>query len=350
MKTTYILGAGFSCKAGLPLMNNFYFKSKDLYPKLKSEVQIKAFENVFDYYERFSKVKNYINVDFFNIEELLSIIEMDSYLNNKRAILRDYLIYIKTVINRCSEVFKQKESREYLAINYNFKNHKPGNYMKFLLKVMKLTEKDVTIRGKADRKKDGILSLNYDLILEYCLSIINKTLSLKTAGHRFTFNYGLEKDYVGDYDLDIVLDENRDNIFSIPYAKIHGSVNFLKRIGTKIETPLLIPPTWNKTGNANIKSVWGLAYKLISRSEKLVFIGYSIPETDIYLKYLLINGIKDCENLKKVDIVCYNESDDDMKKQKERYYRFFEENFKMKAVKYYNIKFEDWIKTVSLKD
>ncbi len=44
MNKVYILGAGFSRKAGLPLMNEFYFRSKDIFPRLKNDKEIIAFK------------------------------------------------------------------------------------------------------------------------------------------------------------------------------------------------------------------------------------------------------------------------------------------------------------------
>ena len=45
-------------------MNDFYFRSKDLFPNLTDEDDKKAFKSVFDYFDKFSKVKNIMNADF----------------------------------------------------------------------------------------------------------------------------------------------------------------------------------------------------------------------------------------------------------------------------------------------
>ena len=76
--TLYIFGAGFSAPLGLPLMNNFLVKSKDLYFKDKSKYAY--FDEVFNLIDEMSVSKNYYNTDLLNIEEILSILEMQSFL------------------------------------------------------------------------------------------------------------------------------------------------------------------------------------------------------------------------------------------------------------------------------
>lgn len=63
------------------------------------------------------------------------------------------------------------------------------------------------------------------------------------------------------------------------------------------DIPLLIPPTWNKTDyHPYIKVVWKHAAIELSEAENIFIIGYSMPETDLFFKYLLglgtINPIK----------------------------------------------------------
>ena len=107
IRETYILGAGFSRFATLPLMDDFYYTSKDIFPELDDESK-KVFNNVFNYFDHFSRSKNYMNTDLLNIEELLSIIEMDKYLNNRTRIKKDYLTYLKKVI----EIITSKYERD----------------------------------------------------------------------------------------------------------------------------------------------------------------------------------------------------------------------------------------------
>ena len=81
-KILYILGAGFSAPLGIPTMRNFMYLSKDLY--FLDPNEYKYFNNIYGLIEKFHKSKNYIECDLFNIEEVLSIIDMQSYvIDNK---------------------------------------------------------------------------------------------------------------------------------------------------------------------------------------------------------------------------------------------------------------------------
>ena len=94
-KVVYILGAGFSAPLGLPVMNNFLTKSKDMY-FINSE-KYSYFKNVFEMIKEMSVTKNYYSTDLFNIEEILSILEMQESLKGRR-LKKSFINFIKDVI------------------------------------------------------------------------------------------------------------------------------------------------------------------------------------------------------------------------------------------------------------
>ena len=78
-KVTYILGAGFSAPLGLPVMQDFLAKSKDLY--FSDPRRYRHFQRVFELVRNLSITKNYFDADLFNIEEILSILEMQVFVD-----------------------------------------------------------------------------------------------------------------------------------------------------------------------------------------------------------------------------------------------------------------------------
>lgn len=329
-RTTYILGAGFSRYANLPLMNDFYFRSKDLYPKLTDEPDKRSFEKVFEYFDDFSKVKHIMDADFYNIEELLSIIEMDSFVNGSKSIHKDYLNYLKKVIELSSPTKENDEGNYIIEGNITTKI-----YTDFLLNVYGIDKKLGYGRSqepyeyyfRSQVNDNGIISLNYDLILEKGLKSLNDHNEQNIFNYNaFDFEYRIENKYVRH----MYAQETKNKL---KLAKIHGSINFSNK-----SVPIIVPPTWNKTSNKQMQSIWKFAHDMLSQSNIIVFIGYSLPETDLYVKYLLISGIKDCYNLKEIIAVCYDEKNE----VKNRYEKFFDINFRNKAFKFYPIKFEKW--------
>jgi hypothetical protein len=94
-KVVYLLGAGFSAPLGIPVMNSFLTRSKDLY--FTDPARFSHFQEVFDTINELSVIKNYYSADLFNIEEILSILEMREYLEGSS--LKDTFIqYISDVI------------------------------------------------------------------------------------------------------------------------------------------------------------------------------------------------------------------------------------------------------------
>jgi hypothetical protein len=64
----------------------------------------------------------------------------------------------------------------------------------------------------------------------------------------------------------------------------------LKNAGMS-ETPVLVPPTWNKADSHRaLENVWSLAAQELSGAENIFVIGYSMPETDSFFRHLYALG------------------------------------------------------------
>ncbi|HHN47271.1 MAG TPA: hypothetical protein ENN09_07500, partial [Planctomycetes bacterium] len=94
-KVVYFLGAGFSAPLGIPTMRDFLTRSKDLFATDPHEYE--SFKNIFDTIQKMSYVKNFYNTDLFNIEEILSILEMEDTVKDKNR-SSAFAEYIKSVI------------------------------------------------------------------------------------------------------------------------------------------------------------------------------------------------------------------------------------------------------------
>jgi hypothetical protein len=72
----YILGAGFSREAGMPLIKDFLFQMRDSHEWLleqKQAVEADAVERVLEFRLRAASAAYYVNMDLENIEELFSL-------------------------------------------------------------------------------------------------------------------------------------------------------------------------------------------------------------------------------------------------------------------------------------
>jgi hypothetical protein len=316
MKTVYILGAGFSRAAGLPLMNDFYLTSKDIYSKL-DPISKKSFDKIYRFWDEYSSAKHYLTIDFFNIEELLSIIEMHNFLNGNKKLSSDLILFIKKVIElKTPDILSDKEKYEV--------------YERFIKNIFGIYE-DQGFASKTKEQDNSIISLNYDLLIENVLEKYNRynennMMKVFNIYRNFYIDYGENISPVNFF-----INNNFKTIISL--AKIHGSINF--------ENNLIIPPTWNKTNHPRISGIWKLAYRLLMEANNIYFIGYSLPITDNYIKYLLVNAIKESTNLKTIKII---NPDDNQNTVQKRYEDFFDKNLKVNGmISFESKKFEDWV-------
>jgi hypothetical protein len=66
---------------------------------------------------------------------------------------------------------------------------------------------------------------------------------------------------------------------------------------------LLVRPTWRKTFGLKLGTVWARALSAIEQADRIVIIGYSMPETDLHMKYLLAAGLMRNQRLSLISFV-----------------------------------------------
>lgn len=119
--------------------------------------------------------------------------------------------------------------------------------------------------------------------------------------------------------------------------------NFVHEIFLKIRTPcpihkrhtietFFVPPSWNKNDYLDSKILWKLASQKLKIADEIIFIGYSLPQADIYFKYLLLSSLP--EKKFSVEVV-----DPNIENIAGRYLEIFKDNISFKAMS-----FEDYIK------
>ena len=270
----YILGAGFSAYAGLPVMSNFLTKSKDIY--FENPEKYKYFEDLFKEFDKMTKIKNYFTSNLFNIEEILSVLEMNVAVGGETKTRDNFKTYIKDVIkyyNFDKDDFRLYKDRDLGSLDekpFSSKNDVINRYGYFVASLLhtKLFNMKETyyIQGELQSSKDhySIITFNYDMIIEQ----IKKHIEFFTGK-------------IEDGILDIY--------------KLHGSVD-----GD------IISPTWAKSITPEMKSIWSGAFLKLQDATQIRIIGYSLPITDSYFRYFLKSALLENNRLKKIDIICYD--------------------------------------------
>jgi NAD-dependent SIR2 family protein deacetylase len=75
------------------------------------------------------------------------------------------------------------------------------------------------------------------------------------------------------------------------------------RCGREIE-PVIVPPTWAKGGQSEVlRPVWAHALRALREAGRIFVIGYSMPSTDEFFRYMLALALATNEQLDKVLVV-----------------------------------------------
>lgn len=273
----YILGAGFSAYAGLPLMNDFVSKSKDMY--FDNIVKYKHFEKLFRDIDKLYKIKNYYQSNMFNIEEILSLMEMQQKLGETDSLRKQFVAYITDVINFYSPNhldFKTNSSTNAWANGIIENNQVASDYALFVLSLLngivykKNNDLLDSIYYQTNNKAEtsySVITFNYDLIIENILTFFNKN-------------------FISTNNIDL------------PIFKLHGCIS----------KGNIIPPTWSKDISKEAVKVWKDAFSVLVNATKIRIIGYSLPLSDSYFRYFLKSSVIKNQRLKEIDIICYDQN------------------------------------------
>jgi NAD-dependent SIR2 family protein deacetylase len=312
-KYVFVLGAGFSQESGAPLVDEFLPKARYLFANRFGSFgtrEIENFKKVFDYHEILSGARTKVKIDIDNIEEFFSIIDMNiihtKEIKKKEELeaTREALIYviIKT-LELCID-----ESR--YPVYYNFVKELFDGYIDF-----------------------SLITFNYDLILERALQNGSCEFNYCTdfAGDKLSNNQTKILKLHGSTNWLVCSKEKCNNLEIFDHKTIYPNFNKKCSKCNGAMVPLLVPPTWNKNFKYEaLRSVWSQAFDEISQATYLIFIGYSLPKTDLYFRHFLTLCLKNNKKLGKIILV-----DRETAGTVNRYNDFFEGNFARRFFSFY---------------
>ena len=297
------LGAGASKSEDVPLQNELfkvYFSLNNNDAYLEMNNRLYKFFN--DFFSLDIENNNLEEINFPTFEEILGILELSLDRGERFKIheLSNYTIELQQIkedlIFLIAIVIEEKLKRNSFNQNLN----KGTKFYRILIK--RLINQNKILNT-------DFISLNYDIILDNVLTDIYK--------YDFDLDYGIE-----------FTNFERSNDWKKPRSsravklyKPHGSLNWLycptcisttltpKEKGVvklrltpqKCTTcgnemiPIIIPPTFFKImSNRYLQEIWYKSEKALKEAKNIYFCGYSFPDADIHIKYLLkraeING------------------------------------------------------------
>lgn len=282
----FIFGAGASYDAGGPTQGQIfhdYFKTHDFEDDILEKFFQKIFLMEFPISNKYSP--------FPTFEEVLGILEFAIQNNaslGKDFPIEDIRILKEKVINLMAKTIKESLD-------------KPKNNNHEIL-INNLFE----VSNEANDYAYSFINLNYDILLD------NALMNLYNNSHnKIYLDYGIEL-----WRNFLLKNWSRPKDPRVYLLKPHGSLNwfycpscnsiYLNIKGTEFkkteiepiipectyckskQTLFIIPPTFFKTlTNVHITTILQNIQKEIVNSDYLVFIGYSFPDADLHLKYII---------------------------------------------------------------
>jgi hypothetical protein len=311
----YILGAGFSYNAGLPLMSNFLTVMRESIDWLEQSQrpEVSSINEIFEFRLRASGAAARTKINLDNIEELFSL-----------ASASENDLVTKAIPSAIAATLEYAEQRSFIPVTelrFNTGSltmpsswQDPPNFKQTTLTTKRVPVYDVfagLISGRFCRSTMGemrntVITFNYDTVLENSL-----------WGQKIPFDYCIPN--AATHSSARASTQEQE---PLKILKLHGSVNWGTQISEESPTtiygtyedlrnaddkPLLVPPTWRKTFGGVLVKVWEEALKAITEATRLIIVGFSIPPTDNHFKYLLGAGLR--ENVSLRDIVFVNRSE-----------------------------------------
>lgn len=334
-------GAGASASEGAPLQGDLF---KEYFQTCKTTKTMEA--RLIKFFKKFFgidvKHNNLDEVSFPTLEEILGVLELSL---NREESFKDYsLTPSKPLIQQIKEdlIFL-------IAIVLKKKLSKEAKYHRKL--VDKLIE-DNKLSSTA------FVTSNYDILIDNALTKLYPNYDVD-YGIEFT-NYEKNNDW-----------KRPRPQKAIYLYKLHGSLNWLycltcvsltltpkvKSVATlvfkpqkcdvcgSVMVPIVIPPTFFKVmSNFYLQEIWRKTENTLKQAKKFFFCGYSFPNADMHIKYLLKRV--EINRGSTPEIFIFNKykgkPSHEKMSEKLRYMRFFKDS--QKKVNYTNHSFEDFCK------
>jgi hypothetical protein len=362
-----IFGAGASANAGIPLMNNFVdtmwrYSVRGRAPNKISEDDRKLLALADEIRVGLEPYNTRANFNMRNLEDILSLLSFEALAGGDA--LKKYQTWVRAITRtiELSTVHPYQNSHR-TAPTY------PINLYHIFW--------DALLGENSTTPPPALITFNYDLVFErtlwdYFHGLSEESNKFKPKRDTCKINYFLRPyDFtIKTQKCDYVIAHNNFNKeyrqvnvrhdgfipsieynckadIEIPYLKLHGSLNWCSKTTPKqdeqipddlvpallatqsVETPLILPPVFNKMNLGDVSPVWKKALQILREAKHIILVGYSLPKTDIYMQYFLKSAVGPNSGLQKIivfdpTLFNHNEANDEMRK---RYRECFSPQF-----------------------
>lgn len=337
MKISIFLGAGASAAENCPIQDELfreYFKNIPL-KDLNTDMNIALYKFFKDMFNIDIKNDNMDEVSFPTFEEVLGLLDM---AEQRRESFKNF--GLETLNKKVDSIRFLRQYLILLMAKAIDKSERNNNYYHKLLLHNLL---------KGGLLEDAtFISANYDIHIDNTIAAL-----YSNKYHPIMLDYGVK---FTNFDIEGGWKVPKEP--SVKLYKIHGSLNWLycpicnsltltpyeggvMRLIYNMEeakclecgeitVPIIIPPTYFKNmTNVFVSTVWNEVERALRKSDILIFCGYSFPDADIHLKYM-IKRVQTSRKNAPLKIMVFNnyegKREESLRKEEERYKRFLGED------------------------
>lgn len=308
--TVVVFGAGASRSTGAPLTADFIDKAYELSRRRSEQLSFADFEVVFSLInERLQDLYAKSVVDLDNIESIFGLVEMGRLIGKLPRTPADEV----EAAARSMRCVLTQTIEHYCGFPFDGSTLKPNESYGRLAAVVG----DRQSRGEGGQF--AFITFNYDIALEFALGYESVDYSyglteilaheiplLKLHG---SLNWsGCGCGAIQEYPVARWLQQHpyrgASGLRSVPISQHLGDIPRHCEKAPHLAEPAIVPPSWNKTQyHGQVGRVWRQAALELSEAERIIVVGYSMPESDSFFRDLLALGISGASRLREFMVV-----------------------------------------------
>jgi hypothetical protein len=286
----FVLGAGASKMAGAPLMANFLDVADDLRKQNLAKEVLEDFDLVFKARAELQKAHSKAQLDIMNLESVFAAFEMAKLLERLGPLTPEEISRLSKAMRTLIVTTLE------LSINLPVRDRRvrpPSPYESFsgLIRVLVKARRTVSV-----------ITLNYDLCLDYALSSLGLPVSYCLGGEgdergtKFLKLHG-SMNFAQCSSCNKVVAWKLPDYFrqvgrhpwgdetSVRLKVASNMKHFMHCGGSSVEGAFIVPPTWNKAQHhEQLGVVWRAAANELKDAKDVYIIGFSLPPTDFFFR------------------------------------------------------------------
>lgn len=304
----YILGAGFCVDAGLPVLKDFLHSMRASLNWLRDqqrEDEREAASAVLRFRRQAASAALRLNLNIENIEDLFSLAAASGQYPLAQS--------MSTAIAATLDYSRQHAKTKLLRATVHEDSYKSDDWAvqhtSVRTQLLNIPYYDVyagLLTGKAGAPRrymrNTVITFNYDTVLEESIRKWNVPIWYGFDGGAVKYDQS-SKAIATRVDDGLALLKLHGSVNWAEPEKSNGQITIYDSYGDLLNRrlrPTLIPPTWRKSFTGALSQIWDAAVTALSEATRIIIIGFSMPPTDIHIKFLLAAGLQDNISLRKL--------------------------------------------------